>query len=160
VGPFIQSVGPTVLTYTRYLTVSYEWAYIFSVVRPATGEDFTLVLPEVSAPTMGLFLERFAASLPGDVHAVMVLDGAGWHGAAALKVPDDISLVPLPLYSPERNPVERVWLFLRERFLSLRMLDDNDAIVTACCTTWMALAQEPDRLKSLCCPDWIAKVAS
>ena len=95
----------------------YQWSYIFSAVRPATGEDFTLVLPVVSAAVMDLFLAQFAAALPADAHAVLVLDGAGWHDQRALTVPDNLTLVPLPAYSPELNPVERIWLYLRERFI-------------------------------------------
>jgi len=129
-------------------------------VRPATGDDFTLVLPTVSAKIMDLFLARFAASRPTGVHAVLVLDGAGWHDQRAITVPDNLTLVALPPYSPEINPVERVWLYLRERFLSLRVLDDTEAIIDACCTAWNALTAEPDRLRSLCAYPWIRKVAS
>lgn len=63
-------------------------------------------------------------------------------------------------YSPELNPVERVWLYLKERFLSLRALDDTEAIINACCAAWLALLAEPGRLKSLCSYPWITKVAS
>lgn len=129
-------------------------------MRPATGEDFTLVLPSVSAKLMDLFLEHFAASLAEDVHAVMVLDGAGWHDERALTVPQNVTLVPLPPYSPELNPVERVWLYLRERFLSLRALGDTEAIIEACCDAWNTLTTEPDRLRSLCAYPWITKVSS
>src|SRR4028119_2041167 len=101
----------------------FEWAYLFAAVEPATGADVALVLPEATTATMGLFLAEFAAALPEDVHAVLVLDGAGWHGARALVVPPNVTLVPLPPYSPELNPVERVWLYLRERFLSQRAPD-------------------------------------
>ena len=72
---------------------------------------------------------------------------AGWHGAHALRVPDGVTLVPLPPYSPELNPVERVWLYLRERFMSHRLLDSYDAIVDACCAAWNRLT--PERLRSL-----------
>lgn len=140
--------------------VGYQWAYIFTAVRPATGEDFTLVLPTVSAKVMDLFLAQFAAALPDDAHAVLVLDGAGWHDERALAVPDNITLLPLPPYSPELNPVERIWLYLRERFLSLRVLDDTEAVIDACCAAWNALAAEPGRLQSLCAYPWITKVAS
>lgn len=138
----------------------YQWAYIFTAIRPATGEDFTLVLPTVSTRAMQLFLTQFAATLDSNAHAVLVLDGAGWHHPKALKVPDNITLVLLPPYSPELNPVERVWLYLRERFLSLRLLDDTEAIIEACCTAWNALTAEPGRLRSLCNHPWIAKVSS
>lgn len=126
----------------------FTWTYLFAAVEPATGRSAALVLPEVSTEAMTLFLERFAATLAADEHAVLVLDQAGWHGAKALAVPDTITLVPLPPYSPELNPIERIWLSLRERFLSHRMLDDYDAILDACCAAWKRMT--PPRLRSLC----------
>jgi hypothetical protein len=126
----------------------FDWAYLFGAVRPATGGDFALVLPEASTGTMQVFLNHFADALDEDAHAVLVLDRAGWHGSRRLAVPPGITLAPLPAYAPELNPVERIWLFLRERFLSHRLLDGYDAIVAACCEAWNALT--PDRLRSLC----------
>jgi transposase len=117
-----------------------------------------LVLPEVSTGAMSTFLAKFAQALPADQHAVLVLDQAGWHAAKALVVPDPITLVSLPPYSPELNPVERVWLYLRERFFSHRILDSYDEIVTACCQAWNALT--PERLRSLTNQPWIQKVTS
>ncbi len=136
----------------------YEWAHLFGAVRPATGQGFALVLPEVSTVAMQAFLDRFAAGLADDAHAVLVLDRAGWHGSRGLAVPPSVTLVPLPPYAPELNPVERVWLFLRERFLSHRLLDGYDAIVEACCEAWNALT--PERIRSLTAFPWIQKVAS
>ena len=115
------------------------------------------MLPEVSTEAMSLFLERFAADRGPDEHAVLVLDQAGWHGAKALVVPDTVTLVPLPPYAPELNPVERVWLHLRERFLSHRLLDSYDAVVDACCAAWNRLT--PERLRSLCHFPYIQKVS-
>jgi transposase len=138
----------------------YDWAWIFAAVRPAGGDAFALVLPEVSTEAMQTFLDGFATRLPPEVHAVIVLDQAGWHGAKALRVPNAVTLVPLPPYSPELNPVERLWLYLRERFLSLRIFPDYDAIVDACCQAWNVLIAEPGRIASLCNYPWIAKVSS
>jgi transposase len=109
---------------------------------------------------MQVFLDHLAASRPPDVHIVMPLDGAGWHISRDLKIPDNITLVVLPPYSPELNPVERVWLYLRERFLSLRLLPSTDAIIDACCQAWSRLIAEPGRLRSLCGYPWIEKVCS
>lgn len=109
---------------------------------------------------MRLFLDRFAQTLPEDAHAVVVLDGAGWHHIGTHDLPANVSLVKLPPYSPELNPVERVWLHLRERFLSLRVLDDTEAIIDACCKAWNRLTADPERLRSLCAYPWITKVAS
>ncbi len=97
---------------------------------------------------IAIFLKGLAGALPADVHAVTVLDRADWHGSKKLTVPNNVSLAPLPPYSPELNPAERVWLFLREHFLSLRVLDDQEAVIDACCDAWNALAAETGRLKS------------
>jgi transposase len=132
--------------------------YIYGAVRPATGEDFALVLPEVSTDTMGLFLDRFAATLAPNTQAVLVLDRAGWHRSRRLRVPETITLVPLPAYSPELNPVERIWLYLREEFLTHCVFNSMDEIITACCEAWNSLTAE--RLRSLCNYPWIARVIS
>ena len=125
----------------------YTWTHLFAAVRPATGDSFALVLPQVSTAAMNEFLAQFAATLAEGEHAVMVLDRAGWHRAKKLVVPSYIMLVWLPPYSPQLHPVERVWLFLREKHLSHRLLDTYDAIVGALCRAWNALTKE--RLHSL-----------
>ena len=138
----------------------FDWTYIFAAAQPATGDAFALVLPEVSTEAMDLFLAEFSKTLAPDEHALMVIDGAGWHTSKSLLVPDNITLVRLPPYSPELNPVERIWLFLRERFLSLCVWPDQSAIVLACCDAWNALLAETGRIKSLCFQPWIRKVIS
>lgn len=136
----------------------HEWTYLFGAARPGGEAAFALVLPTVNTDTMQIFLDRFAETLAADEHAVMVLDGAGWHTAKALAVPPNVTLVPLPPYSPQLNPMERLWLYLRERFLSLRILEGYDAIVDACCIAWNAIADDAERLRSLCLYPYIQKV--
>ncbi len=138
----------------------FESAYLFAAVEPTTGAEVALVLPEATTVTMTLFLAEFGRRLPEGVHAALVLDGAGWHGAKELEVPANVTLVPLPAYAPELNPVERVWLYLRERFLSLQVFKDYRAIVDACCAAWNRLVAEPGRLRSLCNQPWLQKVTS
>ena len=128
----------------------FSFTYLFGAARADWAAAFGLVLPEVGTVAMQLFLDRFADTLSPEEHAVMALDGAGWHGANALVVPPNVNLVPLPPYSPQLNPMERVWLYLRERHLSLRLLADTEAIVDACCDAWNALLDQTDRLRSLC----------
>ena len=93
------------------------------------------------------FLNRFSETIAEDEHVAMILDQAGWHGSNTLAVPANITLVPLPAYSPELTPIERVWLHLKERFRSHRLLDDYDAIADAACNRVLA---EVGRIKSLC----------
>ncbi|HEX3838638.1 MAG TPA: IS630 family transposase [Steroidobacteraceae bacterium] len=136
----------------------YDSAYIFGAVRPATGDDFALVLPAVSIQAMQLFLDQFAARLAADTHAGLVLDGAGWHGSPKLLVPDNVTLLPLPPYAPELNLIERVWLYLRERSLSHRVFAGYHAIVDACSTAWNSLS--PERLRSLTAFPWLPQISS
>ncbi len=122
-----------------------------------TDNAFALILPEVHTAAMQEFLDRFAETIPETDHVALFLDRAGWHGAAALKVPDCITLVPLPAYSPELNPVERIWEHLKERYLSHRLLDDYDAIVDAASRAWNKLTAEPGRLTSLTWFPWVSE---
>jgi len=98
----------------------FTFAYIFAAVEPGTDNAFALVLPYANTEAMQEFLDQFAATIGQDEHIVLILDQAGWHGAGALRVPASITLLPLPPYSPELNPVEWVWEYMKERFLSLR----------------------------------------
>lgn len=86
----------------------YDWAYVFGAVCPARAASAALVLPEANAEMMNLHLQEIGRHVAEGAHAVVVLDGAGWHGAKALAIPDNISLVVLPAYSPELNPIENV----------------------------------------------------
>lgn len=106
---------------------------------------------------MQAFLDAFAETIAKNEHVVLVLDGAGWHSGRALRVPASITLVPLPPYSPELNPVERVWLHLKARFLSLRLLNDYKAIVTATSRAWKRLCRDTGRLASLTAYPWIMR---
>ena len=97
---------------------------------------------------MTIRLAEIATQVGAGAHAVLVRDGAGWHQAGQrLVMPDNITLLRLPFYAPELNPIERVWLYLREKHLSHRLLNDYDAIVEALCKAWRKL--DKDRLKSL-----------
>jgi transposase len=132
----------------------FTFAYIFAAAEVETDNAFALILPEVHTAAMQEFLDRFAQTIPETDHVALFLDRAGWHGATALKVPDSITLVPLPAYSPELNPVERIWEYLKERYLSHRLLDDYDAIVDAASGAWNKLTAETGRLTSLTWLPW------
>ena len=88
----------------------------------------------------------------------MLIDNAGWHTAHDLRVPPNISLVHLPPYSPELNAIERVWQYLRDRYLSGRLFSGTRAIVYACCTAWNNLIAEDGRIRSLTDFEWARQV--
>ena len=131
-------------------------AQLFGAVCPERDAGVALVLPEVSTTAMGVFLAELGRAVPAGTHAALVLDRAGWHVSADLPVPGNVTLVHLPAYSPELNPVERVWLYLRERWLSHRVLAGGyAAVVDAACDAWNALLAEPGRLRSLTSAPWL-----
>ena len=96
------------------------------------------------------YLDGLAETIAEDEHVLLVLDQAGWHLANDLRVPPNITLEPLPPRSPELNPVERLWLFLKQRYLSHRLLEDYAAILEAACSAWQRLIADTGRLTSLC----------
>jgi transposase len=123
--------------------------YLFAASRAGTDEAFALALPRADAGTMEVFLTHLSRQIAPDVHVVLILDQAGWHDPRALRVPHNITLLPLPAASPQLNPVERIWLYLRERYLSHRLFADYDAILDATCRAWNMLASETSRLSTL-----------
>lgn len=137
----------------------YAWAYIFGAVCPARGAGAALVLPYVNMEAMTLHLAEISRSVAPGAHAVVILDGAGWHQRSTkLKVPDNISLLKLPPYSPELNPQENVWQYLRQNHLSNRVFDTYDAILDACCSAWNSLIAQPDRITSIATREWAKQV--
>lgn len=94
------------------------------------------------------------AVVPG-AHAVVVMDGAGYHEkAAGLNVPSNISILTLPSYSPELNPTENVWQFLRQNYLANRVFENYDAILDACCNAWLKFTAEPNKIVSITQRSW------
>ena len=88
------------------------------------------MLPTCNAETMQLHLDEIATEVTLGAHAILVLDQAGWHGAKALKVPNNISLLPLPPRAPELNPQENIWQFMRQNWLSNRSMKSFEDIAS------------------------------
>lgn len=112
------------------------------------------MLPCANTEAMNLHLKEISRAVRPGAHAVLVCDGAGWHTTAQLKRPNNITLLRLPACAPELNPTENVWEYLRKNYLALRVLDDYDAIVAACCQAWNDLLAMPDRLASITRRSW------
>ena len=136
----------------------YQAAYLFAAVCPASERTAALVLPHVDTAAMNLHLAEISIQVAADGHAVVILDQAGWHGAKALRVSDNITLLPLPPYSPELNPVENLWQFLKHNFLNARVFESYGAIVEACCIAWNRLRAVPGQIRSITTRDWAKTV--
>jgi transposase len=109
----------------------YEWLHLFAAVEPATGASVALQTPSANTETMNVFLTMLAAELGPKEQAVLIMNGVGWHKAKKLQVPESVTVLYLPPYSPELNPVERVWAYLRSHYLASRAYADYKHLLDA-----------------------------
>ena len=98
---------------------------------------------------MGLHLAEIAKAVAPGSHALLIVDGAGWHGAKALRVPHNITLLKLPPYAPELNPMENVWAYLRSNKLAITVFDSYEDILDKCAAAWNFFANDPQRITSI-----------
>ena len=115
--------------------------YLFGAVCPEHGIGAALVLPFCNTEAMQLHLDEIATKVTQGAHAIVILDQAGWHGAKSLKVPANISLLPLPPRAPELNVQENIWQFMRQNWLSNRVFKSFNA--------WNTLIERPCRIISI-----------
>jgi putative transposase len=129
----------------------YQSVYLFGAVCPSQDRGCALILPRCDAAAMTLFLGELSGHVAPGAHAILVLDGAGWHTAKDLRWPDQVT--PLPAYSPELNPQERVWASCGS-ITSLRRFLDYTALLDACQDAWRRFIGAPGRIHSLCSYPW------
>ena len=133
----------------------HDTAYIFGAICPARGVGAAVITPTVNTVCMNLHLDEISTQItPGAVGA-LICDGAGWHQTGgALKLPDNIVLLPLPPYAPELNPMENVWDYIRDNKLSARVWDTYDDILAACAEAWNWFVNDPSRIRSIGTRHW------
>ncbi len=111
-------------------------------------------MPWCDTQAMELHLVEISKAVDPGAHAVVIVDQAGWHMSAKLAIPDNITLMPLPSHSPELNPVENIWQFLRDNWLSNRIFQSYDDIVALCCEAWNKLIERPWKIISIGMREW------
>ena len=133
----------------------HDSAYIFGAICPERGVGAAMITPAANTEMMNLHLAEISTQVAADAIAVLTCDGAGWHQlGGALVVPDNIVLLHLPPYSPELNPMENVWDYLRQNKLCALVWDSYDEIVEACKTAWNWLIADPARITSIGSREW------
>jgi DDE superfamily endonuclease len=132
----------------------YANAYLFGAICPARGKGVGLALPHADTQAMQLHLEEISRHVAEGAHAVLLLDRAGWHTTTALAMPSNITLVFLPSRSPELNPVENIWQYLRSNWLSNRVFESYQHIIDAACDAWLKLLALPDTITSIGMRKW------
>ena len=136
-----------------------EWLYVLMAVCLSTGSASALIMPELNTAVLNLFLEQFARELPKGVHAVLIWDGAGYHTSGDLVVPEDVSLIQLPPYSPELNPVENLWHYLRAHHWFNREYEGYSGLESEAVRSLRVVCGDAENLKSICNADYVQRRA-
>jgi transposase len=124
-------------------------AYIFGAICPKKGKGAGLVMPWCDTAAMTAHLAEISVMVAPGAHAILILDQAGWHMSKALVSPENITLLPLPPRSPELNPAEYVWQYIRENWVSNRIFESYDDIVDHCCEAWNELIECPWKIMTI-----------
>ena len=132
----------------------YENAYLFGAICPGRGVGAALMLPRADTHAMQMHLDEISHTVARRAHAVVLMDRAGWHSTDKLKVPNNLTIILLPSRSPELNPVEKVWQYLRQNWLSNRVFETYDDILDAGCDAWNRLIAQPETITSIGLRDW------
>jgi hypothetical protein len=134
--------------------LGFASAYLFGAVCPSEGKAAALIMPICNTAAMNHHLNEISSQVAAEAHAVVILDGAGWHRSQGLLVPGNITLLELPPYSPELNPVERIWHYLRSHWLANSVFRRLADIMDACEMAWNRFATNHGLIRSLCAVAW------
>ena len=132
----------------------YQSAYLFGAICPARGVGAALAMPFANTQAMQAHLDEIGRTVARGAHAVLLLDRAGWHTTEKLTIPNNLTMILLPSRSPELNPVENIWQFLRANWLSNRVFQTYDDIIAAACEAWNKLTALPETITSIGMRDW------
>ncbi len=132
----------------------YQSAYLFGAVCPARGTGAALMMPKANTFAMQAHLNEISLHIAPGAHAALLMNRAGWHTTGKLKVPKNITIILLPSRSPELNPVENIWQYLRQNWLSNRVFETHDAILEAGCAAWNRLIAQPETITSIGIRKW------
>lgn len=130
------------------IKIGFQNFYVYSAVNPITGDDFSLMMPNVNAMSLNMFLAEMSKHI-GDQKAIVVMDCAGWHKAKDLVVPANIEILYLPPYSPELNPAERLWEHLKSETIKNKVyntIEQLEIVVSSSIKNLNTLL-----IQSICC---------
>jgi transposase len=134
-----------------------ESLYVLTATCAASGAAFGLIMPELDTAVVNQFLEEFSRQLAPGVRAVLLWDNAPYHVSGALAVPSNVSLIGLLPYSPELNPVEDLWHYLRAHHWSNRVYVDYDALLEAATEAWCKVCLDPEEVRSICAAPYLVE---
>jgi transposase len=128
----------------------FEYLYVFGAACPQSGQTVGLITPQINTDSVNVFFEEFKKETDPNVHIVMIWDQAGFHTSKQVKIPANVTLIPLPPYSPQLNPVEKLWQYPRTHYWSNRIYEDYDALRMAVVEAWQDTCLDNAKIKSIC----------
>ena len=132
-----------------------EYRYAFGAVEPLTGEGFFLIMPYCNTVCMNVFLAELSKEYAND-DIILVCDGASWHKSTAMVIPDNITIVNIPPYTPEMNPIEQIWRELRTKGFKNEVFQTLEKVVDRLCQTINNLSSET--ISSITRRSWISAI--
>lgn len=141
---------------TAVRQTEYDYLWVLGAVCPETGRAEGLLSPCLNTEVINIFLKEFSATLPDNEQAVMIWDGAGFHQGRKLRVPENVSLIKLPPYSPELNPIENLWHYLKSHYWSNRAYKDYEALEQAAMAAWKKAALDQELMKTVCAAEHLS----
>jgi len=132
----------------------YDNAYLFGAVCPSRDTGVAVIMPNADTEAMQKHIDEIGRAVTPGAHALIILDKARWHTTRKLKLPSNLTLVPLPPACPELNAAENIWQYLRQTYLSNRVFQTYGAILDACQDAWRKLLAEAGRITSVATREW------
>lgn len=125
-----------------------EYIYAYSALSPQTGECYSIITPYCNTESMNYFLKQLASKY-SDYNIVLILDKAGWHISHNISLPDNLTLMHLPPYSPELNPVELLWREIRRKYFHNKTFNSLDDVETSLSAALRECHKNPTAIKQL-----------
>ena len=132
----------------------YENAYLFGAVCPSRDTGVALIMPNADTQAVQKHVDAIGRAVTPGAHVLIILYKAAWHTTRKLKLPDNLTLAPLPPACPELNAAENIWQYLRQTYLSNRVFETYTAVLDACQDAWRRLLAEAGRIASIATRDW------
>ncbi|MGF1729834.1 IS630 family transposase [Photobacterium kasasachensis] len=132
----------------------FEYAYLFGSVCSSHGIGKTIVVPWTNKDAMRQHLQQISNATEKERHAVVIMDGVGWHTEDTVHRFPNVSIIKLPPYSPELNSIEQVWSWMRQHHLANQAFENYDEIVDKVCSAWNSFLSNTQRVTKMCTRSW------
>ena len=136
------------------IKLGFKSFYVYTAVHANNGSEFSLILPKLNTHCMNVFLNKFSTQIK-DKTSIIVMDGAAWHKSKDLIIPNNIKILLLPPYSPELNPVERLWWYIKNKLIKNRIYNSLEQLNNAVSEFIMQLTS--DTIKSVCSANYLGQ---